>query len=206
MVIAPLTLRTSRGLHANLIVYDSARQSVSRFEPHGADGLASDKVDPKLDKRIRREFSRAGLPVAQYRGVDWMTRRGPQYRECCESSHGREKGFCHAWMLLFLHLRIGFVDLSEEELLAAIMRFSADELWDIVRGYASFLMSRLVAAGRMRASGGRRISGYKHFCNRYRKELQRHLSFGDVSRELGRRWRALPAHEKDMYNTAGGYE
>lgn len=146
-ILLPLLLHAlGKNLHMNIIIVDTARHTVERFEPHGNedDGKFCD-VDAKI------EFVLVKYPASPFheyeylRPIDFCPRVGPQgLQEAYDPGNvkGRTDGFCVAWTYWYVDLRLRYPDIGQKQLIRRAMKeLLADQgrtLTEYIFAYASF--------------------------------------------------------------------
>lgn len=127
--------------HANVLIYDKKSFSLERFDPHGF----NDKFDtPHLDL-ILPDFFSYYLPINNfYTPLSYCPRISFQLREeNIEKLSTDPGGFCSAWTLWYIDLRLSNPDISRKEIVQfAINNISNSGSFRIfIRNYSSFIHS-----------------------------------------------------------------
>lgn len=138
--------------HANVLLYDYADRSVTRYEPHGSrDTIKWNKeVDAQLRTWVRKNSS---LFTTYHPPSSYCPLVGPQSLEHLQTSlatvvgnvFGKTVrmevgGFCSIFAVLFLHYRLDHPELTMEELMEKMLK-TPDELAVEVRVYAQHILN-----------------------------------------------------------------
>jgi len=137
--------------HANAIIVDLNRDVIWTFEPHGKRYTKRKEFIPQRAEAIsiiKTELAKH-FPsrIFQVHGIEELPFMGPQKRACknntCSVRIDQEKlkretkGYCAAWTLMYIHYHAINPGMSSVDVNNLIdTRFSADELYNRVRGYA----------------------------------------------------------------------
>ncbi|KNC87844.1 hypothetical protein SARC_00101 [Sphaeroforma arctica JP610] len=126
-IFISLSIHTSNeSHHANMLVFDTQTRFVERFEPHGH-RVFSYKID-KLEDSLAAYMGHLGF---RYLPLELACPRiGPQRRDTLDN------GFCNAWALLFIHVRVAFPGLVVDELHEFFNTVSRHRLHGIITRYA----------------------------------------------------------------------
>lgn len=159
-VISDFTIITKGGRHANALIFDTFSQTVTRFEPHGAMTLAYGAAN--LENALRRWLAHATYKLGwdkfkYYSPPDYCPRLGPQSREswrlvpeamATKKVFGKEvlketQGYCAAWSLLFVHMRLLNPDSSNAKISKYFDELTDQQLSIMIRKYAEFIVRTL---------------------------------------------------------------
>jgi hypothetical protein len=157
-VVGVLTIKTRADVHANAFIFDMQEHILTRFEPHGAEVTLYDSE--KLDRAVRKWLKVATPEIGTwtYRPPpDYCFSPGPQARESWiwveeafkthkvwgKTVRKEAKGFCAAWSLLYIHLRVTNPDFTDQELYEYFTKLSDQELSLMIRQYAEFIVSSI---------------------------------------------------------------
>jgi len=135
-VVAILS-HTSYGtpFHANALVFDGKSQSLTRFEPNGGDAF------PESNKAIKK-WMIGSFPGWKYHAPpDFCPTLGPQRIEAkAPTLPGEIHGYCQAWSLMFLHLRLLNPDIPNGQIVQQMTATkNAEHLREMIRNYAGFV-------------------------------------------------------------------
>jgi ankyrin repeat protein len=124
--IIPLGIELTNGAHANILLYDKSKNELERFEPYGKDYPPSFNYNPKhLDFVLNNLFSNYfenDINVFKYFSPnDYEIKIGLQlldsYEYSKEKNIGDPGGFCAAWSLWYIEMRINNKNINRNELL-----------------------------------------------------------------------------------------
>jgi len=120
--------------HANAFVVDHYNKIAYRYEPHGAQTNTYNYL--QIDKLLKNNLD----PDYSYINPwGYQEIYGPQSFEF--SSKDNFYGFCLAWSLKFMHMRVLYPDLSIKELDKLMLSDDIGSLANQIRAYTSFLNS-----------------------------------------------------------------
>lgn len=133
--------------HANLLIYNKYDNTIERFEPHGCIIEADQWYEAKeFDKQFRKIASK--LFDAEYRpacvSCPYIGFQALQETERIRQ-FGDPEGFCAAWTLVIIELRLkNPKDTLKELQLKALKRFSKNikPLTTIVRNFSQFVVKK----------------------------------------------------------------
>lgn len=151
-VFGIMVLRLQRGYHANALIFDSKGKTLARFEPHGTGSYSHAPLDDALRVWLRNTFGREWTYIP---ATDICPVPGPQTRDAADflgktykkiKVFGKErkaetKGFCAAWALLYIHMRLANPDKTEKQIVDAMLRWSDAETAEKVRRYAEYIVA-----------------------------------------------------------------
>ena len=117
-------LKLKDGFHANMMIMDTNKKTVERFEPQGIDhGFYDNKV---LDKIIRDYFKKLGYT---YIPPEKLCKLGVQDIIESRAYDYNVSGFCKTWSLLYALLRLILIDEDTpvmENMISMVMKVSED--------------------------------------------------------------------------------
>ncbi len=121
-VSLPICLRTtgkSGSAHANALFIDLHRGTAERFEPHGARAytMFSDYRYEALDKALAVYFGSEKLNLKYIAPSEYSPVYGPQALE----HYIEERGYCAAWSLWYIDMRLSYPDLPRKKLVLALV-------------------------------------------------------------------------------------
>lgn len=144
-IMIPLTLYSVPSSHANMLLWDRSKNEVERFEPWGYESW--EKYNPKkLDKALKEYFYN-GFGVKYIEPIRFCPTEGFQDLQENEKriiksvTGGTKIGFCQAWSLWFVHLRLSNPHLSRDEVIRRATNYMKKQLGGFTQyiiSYASF--------------------------------------------------------------------
>ena len=143
--------------HANAIIYDNVKKTLTRFEPHGASSSRYDWVT--LDEEFDRYVNKHRDIFSSYnRPIDYCPRVGPQTKEqyalyakrgYTRLSSGKSVfvrqeagGFCAAFSLMFLHYKLSYPDKTDSEI-SDMMNKEPDMIAKDIRSYMATIVNTI---------------------------------------------------------------
>jgi hypothetical protein len=137
-----------RSGHANAIIYDLEKQELEIFEPQGGSGIANyeDMMRKEMYKAIHTLFKKH-YPVKKFHSpLDRC--HGPQYADALPPAmvnafmiKNKPYGYCAAWSLYYLDLRLSNPDVPRKELINGFMgRFWHNSL-SFITAYSNFILN-----------------------------------------------------------------
>jgi hypothetical protein len=137
--------KRKQGRHANSLIFDKKYKTVTRFEPHGG----------KKDKWVKvhiLKWMRSNLPGWSYKEPSsYCPYYGPQTKAYKAKKDldprkfdpvflAKEAGgFCAAWNLFFIHLRIVNPNKTDKEVMNIMMNWTQTQLANKIRHFAAFV-------------------------------------------------------------------
>ena len=134
-------------LHLNAFVYDIRLQTLEIFEPHGAGSVAlADEYPDEMYTAIYTVMRRY-VPIKKLIRPDDYCPRGPQVLDTNMSSmfnamliKDKPIGYCGAWSLYYLDLRLSNPDIPQETLMSSFnARFWYNSL-TFINAYSNFII------------------------------------------------------------------
>ena len=134
-------------LHLNAFVYDMQLQTLEIFEPHGAGSAAlADEYPDEMYTAIYTVMRRY-VPIKKLIRPDDYCPRGPQVLDANMSSmfnamliKDKPIGYCGAWSLYYLDLRLSNPDIPQETLISSFnARFWYNSL-TFINAYSNFII------------------------------------------------------------------
>ena len=126
-LIMPLGIELTTGAHANILFYDKDKNEMERFEPFGKDyppgfNYNSRSLDMNLQNLFINFFEIEGKTKFKYFSpIDYETKIGLQlldsYEYSKEKNIGDPGGFCAAWSLWYVEMRLNNININRSELL-----------------------------------------------------------------------------------------
>lgn len=200
-IIGVMRISTERGSHANALIFDTEDKVVSRFEPHGTVGERASQYSARsLDAQLSRWLQNEYPGWTYKRGSKLCPVPGPQVREAAhdlkQAYEGQEGpgGFCQAWALLYIHMRIVNSSYSDEEVVRQMLRWTGRETAEKIRRYAEFIVAEIDPVEYARKSGIRagKVVAYAEGRARDRKlGLLTHIKDDNATMMLYPRWETI---------------
>lgn len=157
-IIGVMSISSPAGGHANSLIFDSENKVLTRFEPHGGSGTGKSFYSQQILDRKLAAWLTAKYPDWRYnRPADFCPVPGPQTKEDADflgrvykkrKVFGKERlaetrGFCQAWSLLYIHMRITNPSYSDEEVVERMLAWSDSETAEKIRRYAEFIVQEI---------------------------------------------------------------
>ncbi|KNC87843.1 hypothetical protein SARC_00100 [Sphaeroforma arctica JP610] len=138
--------------HANTLILDKRTGKIERFEPHGCNNrVLQQELDDQLSAYVAKRLSHLGFWYVPLHLSCPTT--GPQLR------NPRDEGFCNAWTMLFLHIRVAFPDLAMGEIHDYFASISHRQLQRTITAYAGAINEFAEAYETYLVPGARVVSG-----------------------------------------------
>ena len=149
--IIPLTIQKVKGnkteSHANFLIYDSKEKSMERFEPLGERHELKERHDNAIFKLFKTYLNQDGIPrlLNYYPPVLFCPKIGPQQLDRLEKDNikaGDPVGFCVAWCIWYVNLRLSNPDIDRRDVLEQgikIIDTKFNSFRNFIRSYAQFL-------------------------------------------------------------------
>lgn len=101
--------------HANFLIYNKKLKLLERFEPHGY--TSTDSHYSVIDKAVIKYFFGLKIPIDEYNNNLFADKcyLGPQNQQTPEAYE--KGGFCVAWTLFVLELRVSHPELTTDQVL-----------------------------------------------------------------------------------------
>lgn len=184
MLVIVLSLQIKGG-HANMLVFNYARDEVERFEPHGAKGQHySDKTNNSINKNLgifikgmNRHLDK-DLKFIPPSEICPMGQKSFQSYENQNMKTGKarfgnyevdvksDNGYCCAWSHLFLDIRLSEPKLSGAELTKKTLeryKPTGDKDWKLLKGFVRFIFNEALEINikALKQMEGKKIKDYK---------------------------------------------
>ena len=149
--IIPLTIQKVKGAksesHANFLIYDSKEKSMERFEPLGERHEMKERHDNAIFKLFKTYLNQDGVPrlLNYYPPILFCPKIGPQQIDRLEKDNmksGDPVGFCAAWCIWYVNLRLSNPDIDRKDVLEEgikIIDTKFNSFRNFIRSYAQFL-------------------------------------------------------------------
>ncbi|ALX27522.1 hypothetical protein GMAR_ORF148 [Golden Marseillevirus] len=131
---AVLQVQVRNFTHANIIVIDKLKKTVTYFEPHGLSSAKPEYV--KNPQNLIEKFIK-GYKLDGYRGVydesvcPWF---GPQ-----TLAYARYRaGYCETWSQLFVYMKVKFPELSNPQIYEVLRTPRPEDMTDLIERFAAF--------------------------------------------------------------------
>jgi ankyrin repeat protein len=125
-LVIPIGIELTNGAHANILLYNKLENELERFEPYGKDYPPGFNYNPKsLDISLKNLFSNFfendKNPLKYFSPFDYETKIGLQlldsYEYSKEKNIGDPGGFCAAWSLWYIEMRINNNSILRNEII-----------------------------------------------------------------------------------------
>ena len=129
--------------HANVLIFDTLKNTLELFDPHGYNTLGD--YDPKNVRFLIEYIFKKISPRAHFlNSFEMNPLYGLQYIESLERSEKVENeigGYCGAWVLFYLHMRLANPDVPQIRLIQNIKEEIIDKgnFTNFIRNYAKYI-------------------------------------------------------------------
>jgi hypothetical protein len=132
--------------HANFLLFDFVTMQVERFEPHGSEppyGL--DYNAHLLDNLLENKINSYKLGFKYISPFDYLPKIGFQIKEIYELKNdyiGDPNGFCAAWCIWWVDMRIGNSDIERNKLVNLLSKEIINEEYSykkLIRNYTYYI-------------------------------------------------------------------
>ena len=133
-LVIPIGIELSNGAHANILLYDKENNSMERFEPYGSNFPPGFNYNPNiLDQYLERLFSNYftekinDKDFTYYKPLSYEGKVGFQLLDTIE--YAKEKnigdpgGFCGAWSLWYIEMRISNPNIERGPLINKLINY-----------------------------------------------------------------------------------
>ena len=138
--IIPITLIFKGGSHANVIIIDNLSMTIEFFEPHGVKyrGQYHDIYDMEHHiKNVLKDIFPKHYQTYKYVNTQTCVKGLQIIQETGKNGQG---GFCAAWSLLIIHMRLLNIYLETTDVIKFFMEnFNSTELDRYIKRYASYI-------------------------------------------------------------------
>ena len=153
-IIIPITVCLTNTLcHANILIYDTVKREMERFEPYGSIHEKNPSLNARFDffdKLFQKELKSNNVNITEYfKPLDFCPASGFQLIEedieNVRKATGDPWGFCQAWSEWYADLRLSNPDSSRDEVIQIAIRKIKQEpkgFKNFIRSYAN-LISRI---------------------------------------------------------------
>jgi len=124
-LVIPLGIHQDNGAHANILLYDLKNNEIERFEPSGADYPFEYNYNPELlDYYLEIYFKEKFKDCKYYKPISYEMNIGFQTMEIVDINKkiGDPNGFCGAWSLWWVYMRIKNENISREKLFIQLVK------------------------------------------------------------------------------------
>lgn len=126
-IIIPIGIELSNGGHANYIIYDVNKNEIERFEPNGSHNPYKLNYNPDLlDILLEKKFKEINKNITYIRPKDYLPKVGFQLLDSMETKKhkkiGDPGGFCAAWVVWYVDMRLNNPDISRNILIKEIIK------------------------------------------------------------------------------------
>jgi len=132
-LVIPIGIELTNGAHANIILYNKETNEMERFEPYGMDFPPGFNYNPSgLDTNLRNLFMNYFENYNQmefkfFSPYNYQTKIGLQLLDTIE--YNKEKnigdpgGFCAAWSLWYIEMRISNINITRNDILHKLINY-----------------------------------------------------------------------------------
>lgn len=129
-LVIPLGIELSNGSHANILLYDKAKGEIERFEPYGKSFPPGYNYNPiNLDQNIKNLFNSlfedSEFKCNYISPSDYEPKIGLQLLDTQEYTKekniGDPGGFCGAWSLFYVEMRINNKNIPKNDLIGNLI-------------------------------------------------------------------------------------
>jgi len=132
-LVIPIGIELSNGAHANILLYDKETNQMERFEPYGMDFPPGFNYNPSiLDNNLKNLFinyfeNYNQIEFKYFSPLNYQTKIGLQLLDTIE--YNKEKnigdpgGFCAAWSLWYIEMRISNQNVKRDELIHKLINY-----------------------------------------------------------------------------------
>lgn len=150
-IIIPISIILSNGNHTNGLFYDTEKQTIERFEPHGSDYPNKFNYNPDLlDDILYKKFTdilsnihQTSVTLTYYRPQNYLPKIGFQTIENKEvninKNIGDPNGFCTLWTIWYFDYRLRYGDSNPLKLARRLIneiRINNYSFRTIIRNYS----------------------------------------------------------------------
>jgi ankyrin repeat protein len=124
-LIIPLGIHQDNGAHANILLYDIKNNEIERFEPSGSDYPFEYNYNPELlDYYLEIYFKEKFKDCKYYKPKSYEMNIGFQTMEIVDINKkiGDPNGFCGAWSLWWVYMRIKNESIGREKLFIQLVK------------------------------------------------------------------------------------
>jgi ankyrin repeat protein len=132
--------------HANFLLFDFTNMQVERFEPHGAEPPYGLDYDARLlDNLLENKINSFKLGFKYLAPYDYLPKIGFQIKEIYELKSdyiGDPNGFCAAWCIWWIDIRIGNPDIDIKKLVSLLSKEIINEEYSykkLIRNYSYYI-------------------------------------------------------------------
>jgi ankyrin repeat protein len=131
-LIIPIGIELSNGAHANILLYIKETNELERYEPYGKDFPSGFNYNPNsLDHNLKNlfinYFENEKKPFKYISPSEYEIKIGLQFLDTIESSKekniGDAGGFCGAWSLWYIEMRISNINIKRDDLLNSLVNY-----------------------------------------------------------------------------------
>lgn len=136
--ILPLRLYFHVGCHSNIIIIDNEKRTIEFFEPHGNmfSGIGH-KLPYNIQHHIRNLL--ASLFPLRYHLYEFINTQSCKIGIQTKSLKNPSGGYCLAWSILIIHLRMLNISVSTKEITEHLLKKNPQELDTYIKRYISYL-------------------------------------------------------------------
>lgn len=124
-LVIPVGIHQANGAHANILLYDSETNEMERFEPSGGDHPIEYNYNPELlDFHLQNFFNEKFKNLKYFQPNKYEMNIGFQTMEIVDINKkiGDPNGFCGAWCIWWVDMRIKNTKISREKLFVELVK------------------------------------------------------------------------------------
>ena len=136
--------------HANILIFDTKKKTIERFETYGGMILPDDRIFIDLDKKFEKQITKH-IKYKYLRPKDICPKIGFQLLEersidygMASTRKGDPGGFCAAWSFWYADLRMTYPDIEQKKLqqkAISIINNNPITFRKFIRNYAQFILN-----------------------------------------------------------------
>ena len=153
-IILPLTVLPpscdSADSHANIMIFDTKKKTIERFETYGGKSIAGENIfinfDNKFEKLITKHIKYKYLrpkDICPLKGFQLLEEDSIEFGSASERK-GDPFGFCGAWSFWYADLRMTYPDIEQKKLqqkAISIIKTNPITFRKFIRNYAQFILN-----------------------------------------------------------------
>lgn len=125
--------------HANALLIDKKLKTIERYDP-STNSKKYQEYYESLNDEIQKHFV-DGTYITSFKDMSLVLCPGLQNLESKDDSQQTSSGYCEAWAIWYLDMRLSNPDLSPELLLQkSLEELNKGSLRQYIRGYANFII------------------------------------------------------------------
>lgn len=125
-IIIPIGIEMKEGNHAGYLIYDTKKNEVERFEPHGSTTPPGLFYNPNLlDDILESRFKAINDSIKYVRPHEYIPKIGFQLFDSSEVKKkkiGDPMGFCALWCIWYVDMRLTYRNIDRKKLVDILIR------------------------------------------------------------------------------------